>query len=77
MKGVQNSRHGLHEKREKEILEKELDSLNAEKTETETLLNSGTLAPPELAIRSKRLSEIYKLIDEKEMRWLDLSEKAE
>lgn len=77
IRGDYSARLSFNEKREKEILEKELDSLNAEKTETETLLNSGTLAPPELAIRSKRLSEIYKLIDEKELRWLELSEKSE
>jgi ATP-binding cassette subfamily F protein uup len=65
------------EKREKEILEKDLQALLTEKSENENLLNSGKLNPGELTLRSKRLSEICSLLDEKEMRWLELSEKSE
>jgi len=72
-----SARLSYKEKREKETLEKELEQLNAEKHETENTLNSGTVPPHELASKSKRLSEIFKLIDEKELRWLELSEKSE
>lgn len=65
------------EKREKEMLEKELSELQTEKTEKEEALNSGQLSNEALTQYSRRLSELYKLIDEKEMRWLELSEKSE
>lgn len=65
------------EKREKEQLEKDLLELELEKNEHESYLNSGSNDATELTRRSKRLPEIYKLIDEKEIRWLELSEKSE
>ena len=62
------------EKREFELLEKEIADLEAEKTQIEELLCSGTLSVDELTEKSKRLSEVNNLIDEKTMRWLELSE---
>lgn len=62
------------ERQEMEQLETELDQLNAEKTEIETALNSGTLNPEELLKKSNRIAEIISILDEKEMRWLELSE---
>ena len=44
------------------------------KTELETALNSGTLDTDELVRSSQRIAEIIDLLDEKEMRWLELSE---
>ena len=57
-------------------LEKELEVLNAEKAALEESLNSGMLKPDELVGKSQRLGEVIDLLDEKEMRWLELSELA-
>ena len=62
------------EKREFEQLEKEIAELEAEKAQIEELLCSGTLSVDELTDKSKRLPEVNDLIDEKTMRWLELSE---
>ncbi|MDO4190249.1 MAG: ABC-F family ATP-binding cassette domain-containing protein [Bacteroidales bacterium] len=63
------------ERRELEQLEKDLETLNAEKNEIETSLSSGTLQSDDIVKLSMRLSEINPLIDEKEFRWLELSER--
>lgn len=57
-----------------EQLEIAMDQLNAEKAELETALNTGKLTTDELIKFSQRISEIINLLDEKEMRWLELSE---
>lgn len=63
------------ERKEFEQLEAELEALNAEKDALDALFNSGeTIA--DIAEKSKRYTELTALIDEKEMRWLELSEKA-
>lgn len=63
------------ERKEFEQLEAELEALNAEKAALDALFNSGeTIA--DIAEKSKRYTELTALIDEKEMRWLELSEKA-
>lgn len=62
------------EKREFEQLEKEIAELEAEKAQIEEILCSGTLTVDELTEKSKRLPEVNDLIDEKTMRWLELSE---
>ncbi|MFZ4456668.1 MAG: ABC-F family ATP-binding cassette domain-containing protein [Bacteroidales bacterium] len=62
------------EKREFEEIEKQLPQLENEKTALETELNTGNLSTDELIAKSKRVSEIIALIDEKTMRWLELSE---
>ena len=61
------------EQRELEQLEKDLESLNSEKSDLETALNSGTLPYEKLQEASSRIGEIIALIDEKESRWLELS----
>lgn len=63
------------EQRELEQLERDLESLNEEKQTIEDALSSGTLASEEIVKMSMRLSEINPLIDEKEFRWLELSER--
>lgn len=63
------------EKREFEALEAELAELYAEKEALEALFNSGE-SIPDIAAKSARYSELSPLIDEKELRWLELSEKA-
>lgn len=55
-------------------LEKEIEQLTTEKKEIETALGSGTLSPEELIQKSERIAEVINLLDEKEMRWLELSE---
>jgi len=62
------------EKQEFEALEKEIPQLEAEKTEIENHLASGTLTGEEIIKASQRHSEVIDLIDEKTMRWLELSE---
>nr|MBR2109940.1 ABC-F family ATP-binding cassette domain-containing protein [Alistipes sp.] len=62
------------EQRELEQLERDLESLNEEKTTLETELSSGSLAYDRLTEASKRIEEIIALIDEKEFRWLELNE---
>ncbi len=64
------------EKQEFEALEKELPQLEAEKAEIEQQMSSGTLSNDELVAKGHRMQEIIDLIDEKELRWLELSEKA-
>ena len=55
-------------------LEQEIESLTNEKTEIESALSSGSLSTEELVRKSERISEVIALLDEKEMRWLELSE---
>ena len=62
------------ERQEMQQLETDMEQLNAEKTEIETALNSGTLSAEMLLEKSNRIGEIIQLLDEKEMRWLELSE---
>ncbi len=62
------------EQREYEQLELEISALENEKSELETALNSGTLGIEELTKASNRVGEVISLLDEKEMRWLELSE---
>ena len=62
------------EQREMESLEAEIEALNAEKASLEERLSSGTLGTEELMKASERIGEVIKLCDEKEMRWLELSE---
>ena len=63
------------EKRELEQLDKEIEALTAEKGEISQLLEGGTADYEALQRASSRFVEIGKLLDEKEMRWLELSEK--
>ncbi len=62
------------EKKEMEQLEVDMENLNSEKETIENELNSGSLSPDEIGDKAKRLNEIMELLDEKEMRWLELSE---
>ena len=64
----------FNEKREYEQLTKDIESLENEKAELETALASGTLSNDELITKSQRFQEIKDLLDEKELRWLELDE---
>ncbi len=65
------------EKREFEILEKEIAALTREKEFVTHRLNSGNAPFEELQQLSNRIGEVARLLDEKELRWLELSEIAE
>ena len=62
------------EKREFEQLEKEIAALEEEQRQIEEALCSGTLSIDELTEKSKRLPQLKDELDEKSMRWLELSE---
>ncbi len=62
------------ERKEFEELTKELDSLNNEKQEIETIFSNGSNTA-DLDKLAKRYNELKSIIDEKEYRWLELSEK--
>ena len=64
----------FNEKREFEKLEKEIAELEKNKTDLESALNSGELPHDELYRKSEELTKIRNLLDEKEFRWLELSE---
>jgi ATP-binding cassette subfamily F protein uup len=48
--------------------------LNEEKSGIENGLNNGILQGDELVAAAKRLNDINEILDEKEFRWLELSE---
>jgi len=62
------------EKQEFEALEKEIPALETEKANIEQQLASGTLSSDEIIKASQRFGELGDIIDEKTMRWLELSE---
>ena len=62
------------EKREFEMLGTEIDALEAEKKQIEEALSSGKISIDEITSMSKRLPQLNSEIDEKSMRWLELSE---
>ena len=64
------------ERKEFEALEVEIPQLEAEKAELETAMSSGTLSNDELLAKSGRIAKVIEAIDEKTMRWLELSELA-
>lgn len=63
------------EKREFELLEKELQTLNEEKKKIGEQLASGTCSYEQLTELSLRMEHVSSTIDSKEMRWLELSER--
>ncbi len=64
------------ERKEYESLEAEIMELENEKSAIEQALCSGTLGNDELLSKSMRIQEVIALIDEKTLRWLELSEFA-
>ena len=71
---VKPRKMSFNEKREFEALETEIPKLEEEKTGIEARLSSGELTENEIIGLSKRFSELIELIDEKSMRWLELSD---
>ncbi|AYD46602.1 ABC-F family ATP-binding cassette domain-containing protein [Arachidicoccus soli] len=65
---------GFKEKREFELLEKEISDLEIEKSKLENELCDSNISYETLSMHSKRIGEISSLLETKEMRWLELSE---
>ncbi len=63
------------EKKELEQLSAEIKILETEKKSIEDQMSHGSLSPQDLYIKSKKHGEIAIMLDDKEMRWLELSEK--
>ena len=76
-KAPQKKKLTWKEEREMEQLEKDLEALSTEKAELEAAPGAGTMDFDALQKASERIGEIIAETDEKEMRWLELSEKAE
>jgi ATP-binding cassette subfamily F protein uup len=70
----EKKRLSYKEKREFELLEKEIAELTEEKKIISQKLNSGDLSYEELQQLSQRIGELSIQLDEKELRWLELSE---
>jgi len=70
----QRRRMTFKEKREFELLEKDIAALEAEKKQIEEALCGATTSVDEITRLSKRLPELNDELDEKSMRWLELSE---
>jgi len=62
------------EKKELELLELDINTLEKEKSSLETALSSGTLSPEILMSSSHRIMEVMALLDSKSERWMELSE---
>ena len=74
-KQEENKKLTFKEREEFASLEGEIEKLETEKEQIANELSSGNLPTEELMQKSNRLSELIDLIDEKTMRWLELSER--
>ena len=70
----QKRRMSFKEKQEFAALEQEIAALEQEKADIESRLSSGTIGVQEITDLSKRLPVVTDTLDEKSMRWLELSE---
>ncbi len=75
-KSLSNKRKATYkEQKEYEALTAEIDTLAAERADLERQLSDGSLSDPDaLTLASTRIGEIIALLDEKELRWLELDE---
>jgi len=73
-KNVKPRKLSYKEQQEFKNLEKEIEKLEAEKIKIEAILSLGACTGPEIETYSIRFSELGNLIDEKTMRWMELSE---
>lgn len=63
------------ERKEYEALSVEIEELTDEKTRLEALFNSGENIP-DIADKAMRYNEVKELLDDKELRWLELDERS-
>lgn len=75
-KNDEKKKLSFKEKREFEELDALIPQLEEEKANLENELSSGTLSTDELLQKSNRISQLIEEIEEKTMRWLELSELA-
>ena len=73
---VTNKKLSFKEKAEFELLEKEIPALEKEKKLLEVKMNNGAMNFEKLQEAAERVNQIIVLLDKKEMRWLQLSEKV-
>jgi len=71
----ENQKLTFNEKRELESLDTKIPELEAEQRQLESELSTGALSSEELLLKSQRISSIIEELEEKSMRWLELSEK--
>ncbi|MBR3801041.1 MAG: ABC-F family ATP-binding cassette domain-containing protein [Rikenellaceae bacterium] len=71
-----SKRLSFREQQEFAALDAEIPALESEKAELEALLSSGTLSHEELTRTAERIGTLIDEIDEKTMRWLELSERV-
>lgn len=74
---IQKRKFTYNERREWETLQKEISKLEAEKAQLSASMNNSVLGYDDLMKASARVAEINSLLDQKETRWLELSEIAE
>lgn len=70
-----SAKMSFKERKEFEVLTVDIEKLEEEKRSIEEALSAGTLGVEELTQKSQRISEIIAELEDKEMRWLELSEK--
>lgn len=70
-----SAKMSFKERKEFEALTVDIEKLEEEKRSIEEALSAGTLGVEELTQKSQRISEIIAELEDKEMRWLELSEK--
>lgn len=71
----EKNRATYKQQKEYESLTSDIDALNQERSQLESLLSSGTETDVnKLTAASQRIGEIISLLDEKELRWLELDE---
>lgn len=75
-KSPQARKLSYKEQRELQQLGDDIDRLEQEKRELEAALCSGTLSVDDITAKSRRLPQLEAELDEKSMRWLELSEIA-
>ena len=74
VKTTDKKKLSFKEQQELKALEEKLPQLEAEKSDLEIKLSSGTLSADELQKASTRYGALQEELDEAEMRWLELSE---
>ena len=77
VKTDQKRRLTFKEKKELEELEVRMPKLEEEKAHLEALLSGGSSSADEIAQASKRYQEVQQLLDEAEMRWLEITDLVE
>ena len=73
-KPEEKKRMNFKEKFEFDTIQKEMEALNKEKAKLEVEINSGIEDYVQIQKIADRISAIIELLDEKEMRWLELDE---